>query len=395
VAIQTGIPTFARTSLARPRSTERQEIPGIKPCFEMDHAAMEAIARALDSGQVTNNGPQVRAFETALAKFLGVPETAAISNGSEALMLSLKAMRLETGAVILPAYTYIATLNAVMQCGFEPVFCDIVSGSFTMDPRHLAELIHKNPDVRCVIPVNAFGAPPDLRAIRAECDGAGLKLLYDNAHGFGVETNTQRYAVEADAQIFSFHATKTLPAVEGGLVIANDAALISEVKRLRNHGLGASVGESGAGFNAKMDELRAIIGMNSLRTFPEALARRRSYGFRMMKSFQQFPEIYRVQEIPRGVETNFQNVGVRCSPASKLGLKAVMDLFKARGIGVRSYFDPPLYNIPGFEGGGALPVTELVWQTLISFPIHSRMSEAVLEQIDESIEEVASILRAQ
>jgi dTDP-4-amino-4,6-dideoxygalactose transaminase len=393
VAIQTRINSSAGISLERRTSTERQEIPGIRPYFEMDHAAMEAIARALESGQVSNNGPQVRAFEAALATFLEVPETATVTNGSDALMLALKAMRLDAGAVILPAYTYIATLNAVVQCGFEPIFCDVASDTFTMDSHHLTELIQTRRDARCVIPVNVYGVPPDLRAIRAKCDGAGLKLLYDNAHGFGVETNGRRYAVEADAQIFSFHATKTLPAVEGGLVIARESALIAEVKRLRNHGLGASARECGAGFNAKMDELRAIIGANSLRTFAEALARRRSYGFRMLKCFDKFPEIYRTQEIPDGVETNFQNLGVCCLPAQKIGLKAAMDLFKARGIGVRSYFDPPLYKIPGFDGAGALPVTEFIWQTLISFPIHSRMSEAALEQIEQSIEEVASILQ--
>jgi dTDP-4-amino-4,6-dideoxyglucose len=359
----------------------------------MDRAAIDALVRALESGQVSNNGPHVRAFEAALADFLGAPETAAVTNGSDGLMLALKALRLEPGEIILPAYTYIATLNAVVQCGFEPVFCDIISTSFTMDPQHLAELLRKRRAVRCVIPVNVYGAPPNLPAIRDECDRAGLKMLYDNAHGFGVETNGRKYAMEADAQIFSFHATKTLPAVEGGLVITKEAPLLAEVKRLRNHGLGASVRESGPGFNAKMDELRAIIGANSLRVFPEALERRRSYGLRMLNSFEKFPEIYRTQEIPSGVQTNFQNLGVCCLPARTIGLKAAMDLFKARGVGVRSYFDPPLYKIPGLEAGGSLPVTESVWETLISFPIHSRMNESVLEQIEQSIEEVAALLR--
>jgi dTDP-4-amino-4,6-dideoxygalactose transaminase len=381
------------TAVSRATLAARREIPGIRPYFEIDRPALEAITRALESGHVTNNGPHLQAFEASLADYLEVPEAAAVSTGSDALMLALKAMRLEAGAVILPAYTYIATLNAVVQCGFEPVFCDVVGGGFTMDPEHLAALIGKTRSLRCVIPVNVFGVPPDLKTIRGQCDEAGVKLLYDNAHGFGVETNGRRFAAEADAQVFSFHATKTLPAIEGGLVIAKDAALIAEVKRLRNHGLAAKVWQSGAGFNAKMDELHAIIGANSLRTFPEALARRRSYGVRLRKSFERFEDIYRVQEIPSGVETNFQNLGVCCLSALKLGLGPVTEFFKARGIGVRSYFDPPLYKIPGFDRGGFLPMTESIWQTLISFPIHSRMSELALAQIESAIEDVASILR--
>ena len=370
------------------------QIPGIRPYFEPDPTALAAIADALASGQVSNNGSHVKAFEASLAEYLDVPETASISTGSDALMITLKAMRLPPGRVILPAYTYIATLNAVVQCGFDPIFCDAESDGFTMDSEHLRELIRTHSNVVCVIPVNVFGIPPDLASIRAACDAANLKLLYDNAHGFGVETDGCRYGREADAQIFSFHATKTLPAVEGGLVIASDPTVMEAVKRLRNHGIGATLLETGPGFNAKMDELRAIVGASSLRTFPEALARRRIYGHRLTKRFEQFPDIYRIQKIPDNVATNFQNLGVCCLPAEQRGLVNVLQLFKSRGIGVRPYFDPPLYKIPGFEASGALPVTETIWQTLVSFPIHSRMSEPALEQIEGAIGDVTSVLRS-
>lgn len=371
----------------------RQEIPGIQPCFEVDDALLKNIADALESGQVTNNGPRVRSFERSLAEYLNVEEAVAVSTGSDALLLALKALNLGPGVAILPAYTYIATLNAVVANGLRPIFCDIDGGSFTLDPNHLQHLIETIPGVRCVIPVNVFGVPPQLGSIRQICDSIGARLVYDNAHGFGVVADGLRYAPEADAQIFSFHATKTLPAIEGGLVLASDRNILESVRRLRNHGLAPALHESSPGFNAKMDEIRAIVGAHSLKHFSDALARRQLYGRRFFNQFKRFEDIYRVQTIAAGVSTNFQNIGVCCLPALRIGLPVVMSLFKERGIGVRSCFDPPLNQLRGFQPAVALPVTESVWHTLVSFPIHSRMSEETLSQIEGAIAEVAGILR--
>lgn len=115
------------------------DIPGIRPYFEVDEEGLQTIAGLLASGQITNNGRHVQEFEKSLANYLGVKETVAVSSGSDALLLALKALSLPCGRVILPAYTYIATLNAVVQAGLEPVFCEIEGGSFTLDVKHLAE----------------------------------------------------------------------------------------------------------------------------------------------------------------------------------------------------------------------------------------------------------------
>ncbi|MDR5729775.1 MAG: DegT/DnrJ/EryC1/StrS family aminotransferase [Terriglobia bacterium] len=353
------------------------------------------LAGLLASGQVTNNGIHVQDFERKLAHYLGVKETVAVSTGSDALLLALKALALARGKAILPAYTYIATLNAVVHAGLDPVFCDIDSRTFTMDPAHLAQIIDNHKDVRCVIPVNVFGVPADLPAIRKLCDGAKATLFYDNAHGFGTEVNDRKIAREADAQVFSFHATKTLPAVEGGLVVSDNPRVLSAVKQLRNHGLAPNINETIPGFNAKMDEIRAVIGIQSLEDFPATVERRRYYGHRLLASFNRFPDVFTVQVIPEQVKTNFQNLGVRCSYAARIGLPRIMELFRSMGVGVRSYFDPPLYKFKGFDTGPALPVTESVWQTLISFPIHSRMTEAALVQIEQSIAQVAELAQCE
>ncbi|MHA3771304.1 DegT/DnrJ/EryC1/StrS family aminotransferase [Verrucomicrobiota bacterium sgz303538] len=368
-------------------------IPGIRPYFEFDEETLSTISGLLASGQVSNHGPQVHQFERCLAEYLGVNQVLAVSTGSDGLLLAMRALRLEPGKVILPAYTYIATLNAVIHAGLEPIFCDIEVESFTMDPQILAKLLEQHRDVRCVVPVNVFGIPPDLAAIRQLCEQANAKLLYDNAHGFGTEMDGRRFQNEPDVQVFSFHATKTLPAIEGGLIVSDDPEVFSFAKRLRNHGLAPSHADTISGFNAKLDEIRATVGLHSLRNFAQTLSRRRKYGSRLLQCFRQFPSIYRVQHIPENVCTNFQNLGILCPPAEELGLSHVLELFKARGIGVRPYFDPPLYKFRGFDQGFALPITEDVWRTLISFPIHSRMTEETLSKIEDAICSVAEVLQ--
>lgn len=369
-------------------------IPWVRPYFEFDEEGLKSITDVLASGQATNNGRYVREFETGLAGYLYVEETVVVSSGSDALMLAVMAHSFAHGKAILPAYTFLATLNAVVHAGLDPLFCDIEPGTFTMAPGHLRELLEKESDVRCVVPVNAFGVPPDLAAIRELCVGTGARLIYDNAHGFGTEVHGSRVAEEAEVQIFSFHATKILPAVEGGAIVSKAPALLSRARRLRNHGLSPNVADITTGMNAKMDEIRAVIGLHSLRHFPVTLEERRRHGHRILKAFQQFPDTYTPQNIPAHVASNFQNMSVRCPSATRIGLPKVMDRFQSHGIDVRSYFSPPLNKIRGFDAGPPLPVTESVWQTLISFPIHSRMSEEALCQVEEAIDKVAAELRS-
>jgi dTDP-4-amino-4,6-dideoxygalactose transaminase len=370
-------------------------VPNIRPYFEFDPSALEVIASLLASGRVSNHGPYVQEFERKLAEYLSVPETVAVANGSDALLLTLVALELGRGQAILPAYTYVATLNAVVQAGLEPVFCDIDPASFTMDPAHLARLLLEHADVRCVIPVNVFGVPPALDALNRSCRRAGTKMIYDNAHGFGTESNGRRVPPEPDAQIFSFHATKALPAVEGGLIVSADAAILSRVKRLRHHGLGSHPAEMIPGFNSKMDELRAVIGLQSLGHFSASLARRRASGLRLLESLHRFPETFVTQAVPPEICSNFQNLGVCCPAAEEVGLARVIALFKEHGVAVRSYFDPPMNRFPRFDRGPALPVTDSVWRTLISMPMHSRMTDQVHERIDHAIAGVARALAAE
>lgn len=368
-------------------------VPGIRPIFELAELDFERMKSALNSGIVSNNGPMLRQLEVELAGYLKTENVAVVSSGFEALLLALKALAPRRPKVVIPSYTYMATLNSVVQCHLQVVLCDINADSFTMDAMKLEEILSRDSQIGCIVPVNVFGVPADMNAIERLAGRFGVPIAYDNAHGFGTECLGQRTTPGVAVEVFSLHATKTLPAVEGGLVISSEKKTVEEVRRLRNHGISGQRDGIAPGFNSKMDELRAIVGLSSIRGFEAALQRRRTYAARIRDAFLRNGDVFVSQLVPPGVQSNFQNLGILCPAAETLGLCNIMEQFMSSGIGVRSYFDPPMHHVGDFGNGGSFPVTQRVWQQLISFPIHARMSEEDLQFLSSGIDEVSEWIR--
>ncbi len=377
-------------------ASEPKLVPMVRPDFAPDEMLMQSFYQSLATGQATNGGPHLRAFEEELAEYLDVPDVVALSNGSDALTLGLQLLGCK-GKVVLPSYTFIATLNSIVAAGLEPMFCDIEPDTFTMSPTVLAEILDHEDDVVCVMPVNVFGVAPDLAAISELCKMVGAEIIYDNCHGFGTEVNGQRILDEPRLQTFSFHATKVLPAVEGGALVSADLDLLQTARQKRNHGItGYDLRKSTIGMNAKMDELRAATGRHVLRRFAQALERRRSYA-QMLRAF--FSEsCYGAlipQQVPRGINSNFQNLGVLFPAAEQFGLAKAIETLRANGVECRSYFNPALHCLDLFQGRYHLPVTERIWKSLLCFPIHSQMSDRDLQQIKDAAQATVEALALQ
>lgn len=380
-------PAAARVEPIAVQPVER--VPWVRPIFESSEAILADIGAALASGQVTNDGPLVRELERRFARYLGVEDCVAVASGSAALALALRALGLRGGTVVLPSFTFIATLNAVVAAGLTPRFCDIEPDTWTLSAAHLRALLAADSTVRLVLPVNVFGVPPDLAAIAAAAEAAGVPMLLDNAHGVGSEQAGRRCPVEPLLQTFSFHATKTLPAGEGGAVVARDAGLLDAMRRLRNHGIDRHDPlASTPGLNAKMSELHAAVGLRSLDALDGVLARRRAYATRLRAVLtSDCAGLFTVQHIPDGVRSNFQNLGVLC--AADVEVAAVQAALERAGIETRRYFWPPLHQLPELGGGAPLPVTDRVGASVLCLPLHSRMDEAVLQRLESALRRVA------
>jgi dTDP-4-amino-4,6-dideoxygalactose transaminase len=215
-------------------------------------------------------------------------------------------------------------------------------------------------------------------------------LLLDNAHGFGTEQGGARCPREAPVQAYSFHATKTLPAVEGGAVVASDPRLLAEVRRLRNHGVASDPMASAPGFNAKMSELHAAVGLRSLHGLEAALARRREYAERLRRTMAaECAEAFTVQAIPRGMRSNFQNLGVLCRRGGRPNVPSIQTALDRAGIDTRRYFWPPLHQLPAYRGRCSLPVTDAVSEAILCLPLHSRMDPPVLDRMEDALRQAA------
>ena len=365
-----------------------ERIPWIRPDFEPDDALMRELREILESGRVTNDGPRVARLEAAVSTYLGVEEVVAVGSGSAALHLSAVAMG-GGGRVILPSFTYIATLAAVLHAGFDPVFCDVDPHRWTLDPNHLEQLLGSTRGVTLVVPVNSYGVPPELDAVRALARRHGVRILYDDAHGFGTEYGDGRHPADFGTRALSLHATKALPAVEGGLIVPEDPREAARLRRLRSHGLDMPLERSEPGFNARMDELRAAIALHSLGRFGATLDRRRAYGARFRDVVERTGGIFVNQARPPEVATNFVNFPLHVPRPGAGGVDGVVERFAAAGVQTRRYFHPPLHRLEIFRGLPALPVTERLCEGMLCLPLHGRMSSGALARVEAAVVSVA------
>jgi len=359
--------------------------------FETDATVINDIRNALSTGYVTNDGRYLREFEQRLASYLGVSDCVAVASGGAALTLVTTALGLRGAKAVVPSFTFIATLNAVVHGGMSPVFCDIDPDTWTLSPAHLERLLSENPEIRLVVAVNVFGVPPELPTIGRMLEGTNVLLMLDNAHGMGTEVAGIRCALEPAVQTYSFHATKMLPAIEGGAVVAIDSHLLAEIRRMRNHGIAAEPTLSGLGYNAKMSELHAIVGLRSLQTLDAALARRRRYAERIRRVLgEDCSALFTPQTIPERVQSNFQNLGVRCQRADGRDIPSIQADLQRDGIETRRYFWPPLHQLVPYRNGCTLQVTDEVFRSMLCLPLHSRMEPRVLNRIEAALRRVAS-----
>lgn len=380
--------TLAEERLLRAETTEAAAtptfaaVPWVRPIFEPDASLLARVRTSLATGNVTNGGPLVRRFEAEVGRWLGRDEVIAVTNGTVALSLAALALELR-GSVVLPSFTYAATLNAFELAGLEPIFCDVDPTTWTLDPAALSRVLGARSGVAAVVAVNAFGVPPELAEISRVARAHGAALVYDAAHGIGTMRGGLRVPPEPDVTTFSLHATKNLPAVEGGLVVARDQRVAAEIRRLRTHGLSADPLDSTPGPNAKLDELRAAVALHGLARLDASLERRARYAERL-RAAAKAPGVL-LQRIPEDVTSSHQNLSVVLDGDPPPDVPRVMSLLRELGVETRRYFHPALHELRRFGARDSLPVTERLAARVLAFPLHSRMGDAELATVERGL----------
>jgi len=216
------------------------------------------IDEIYDRCQLTNHGILVKELERRLAEYLNLDEIILVANGTMALNIAYRALEIKNEVITSP-FSFVATTNSLIAGGLTPIFSDIDSNSFNIDPSLIASKVNKK--TTAIVPVHSFGNACDVEAIEEIGKNNNLKIIYDAAHAFDVNYKKKNLLNYGDISTLSLHATKLFHTIEGGAIIVNDKTLIKKVRRLIDFGYDKSGMILNAGINAKMNEFEAAMGL--------------------------------------------------------------------------------------------------------------------------------------
>jgi dTDP-4-amino-4,6-dideoxy-D-glucose transaminase len=357
----------------------------VRPVFPPIESIQAQFASALQSGQVTNNGPWVSEFERQLEAFVGVP-TLVFNSGQAALMTMVKAAGISGGEVILPSFTFPGTLHAVTWCGATPVFAEIRSDqTFGLDPNDVESKITDR--TVAVLSVDPYGIASDYDALDKLGTRHNISVLYDSAPAFGTKVKGTIVGGSGTAQIFSFHATKAFSTMEGGCLCSRDGAIIDRARSIRNFGLVDSGDSPLPGLNGKMLEICALIGIEQLKIFDATAAIRRRSAERIRRGLEALPGL-KTGEAPANQEPIWLYLPVVIE-ADNFGCNRdeLAERLARENLFVRKYYSPPCHHMSVYALVGpkvSLPATEHASNNVLALPIYNNMTEDECDGIIEA-----------
>ncbi|MDO9325771.1 MAG: DegT/DnrJ/EryC1/StrS family aminotransferase, partial [Methanoregula sp.] len=246
-------------------------IPIARPAIGQEE--ISAVTAVLESGMLAA-GDRVLELETKFADFCGTTHAVAINNGTAALHAALLAADIGHGdEVVVPSFSFIATASAVLMCGAKPIFCDVNDQTFTINPEQLEERV--TPRTRAVIGVHLYGQPFDITGVQKVCELHNLKLIEDAAQAHGAMFNGSKVGSFGHFGCFSFYATKNMITGEGGMVTTGEKAYAERLRLIINHGQSEKYVHTRLGYNYRMTDMAAALGIVQLKKLDKFNMRRR------------------------------------------------------------------------------------------------------------------------
>jgi dTDP-4-amino-4,6-dideoxygalactose transaminase len=307
-----------------------------------DRAAfLQRVNQILDNEWLTNNGPMVQEFERRIADHLGVKHCVAMCNGTIALEIAIRALKLE-GEVIVPSWTFVATAHALYWQGITPVFADIDPATHNLDPDAVRRMI--TPRTTGVIGVHLWGRAAPIDELQAIADEHGLKLIFDAAHAFGSTYKGQKIGSFGQCEVFSFHATKAFNTMEGGAVTTNDDALAEAVRLIRNFGFQGYDNVIHPGTNGKMTEVCAAMGLTNLNAFDDIVAVNRRNHAAYKQAITDIPGISLLDYAPTEINSHHYVV-IEVNEHYLAPRDEIVATLQAENILARKYFWPGCHQM--------------------------------------------------
>jgi dTDP-4-amino-4,6-dideoxygalactose transaminase len=368
---------------------DRVVIPVMKPWLGDEEAA--AAAAAVASGWVAQ-GPRVAEFEQAFAAHLGAHEAVATSSCTTALHLAMVLAGLGPGdEVVVPSLSFIATANAPRYVGATPVFADVDRATQNVTAASIEAVL--TPATRAVIVVHQGGTPADVAAIGQLCGARRLTVVEDAACAIGSTYHGRPVGWDAELATYSFHPRKLVTTGEGGMLTCTSSELAARARRLREHGMSVSAADrhrSGAtvieeyletGFNFRMTDVQAAIGLVQLGRLPEMVARRRELAARYSAAFGDIEGVLTAADPPYGT-SNFQSYWLLLPAGAPTARNDLLEALRHDGISARRGI-MAAHREPAFAGHptGPLPVTEQLTDDSLILPLYHTMSEADQDRV--------------
>jgi UDP-4-amino-4,6-dideoxy-N-acetyl-beta-L-altrosamine transaminase len=361
---------------------------------------VQAVLGVLRSDWLTT-GPQVDAFERAVARAVDATYAVAVTSGTAALHAAMFAAGVEAGnEVIVPAVTFAASANAVLYLGGRPVFADVRSETLNVDPADVAAKL--TPRTRAIVAVDFAGQPADLDELRALARDHGLVLVEDAAHALGAEYRGRRVGALADLTTFSFHPVKHITTGEGGLVATDDAGLQARLRRFRNHGLETDAAERHArgdvyspmvdlGYNYRLSDLGCALGLSQLGRLEPILKRRAEIAQRYRAELGGEPGLT-LPTVAPDVRHAWHLFTVLLDLSRlRADRGTILAALRAENIGVAVHYVPvywhPYYEARGYPRG-LCPRAEWAFERLLTLPLFPTMTEADVEDVLTAVRKV-------
>jgi len=331
-------------------------------------------------------GPNVRAFEQEAAHYVGTSHAVAVANGTDALILSLRALDIGPGdEVITSPFTFFATAEAISAVGATPVFADIDGHSFNLDPKSVEQKLTDKS--KALLPVHIFGNPADMSALNAVAQTAGLKVIEDAAQAFGARHAGATAGSLGDAGCFSFYPTKVLGCYgDGGLITTSSSETHERLLKLRNHGASAPFMHDELGYNSRLDEIQAALLRIKLKKIEQDIEARQQVATWYDERLQQTAAITPVR--PSDGRHAFNLYTIRHGKRDEL--RAHLNEHKVGNsqcypIGLHLQ---EVYRQLGYQPGD-LPVTDGLCSETLSLPIFPVMSEAQVDRVCQLVAEIS------